>query len=218
MSSFFLILIPIFFTQSIFAQQKIDKSFYGGLFYLTNYMTSDEYKLFLHTHNDLETVDHIYEKALTFFDGDYSETFFCLTFTLIPYNKILMKLPVIGLHVTVPLPSPPKIIFDEKLKNTPKRLFNDSPSNDFGDKDKLAHFFANAFLHYNISFFNLSKFLGIFVEYFEQGFFLQGEFDKRDLITNHLGEIFAEMVQKNKNAMPSEALKIYQLLFFRIYP
>lgn len=67
MSFFFLILISIFSTQSIFAQQKIDKSFYGGLFYLTNYMTSDEYKLFLHTHNDLETVDHIYEKALTFF-------------------------------------------------------------------------------------------------------------------------------------------------------
>lgn len=181
-------------------------------------MTSDEYKLFLHTHNDLETVDHIYEKALTFFEGDYSETFFCLTFTLIPYNKILMKLPVIGSHVTVPLPSPPQKKFDEKLKNTPKRLFSDSPSNDFGDKDKLAHFFANAFLHYNISFFNLSEILGIFVEYFEQGFFLQGGFDRRDLIANHLGEIFAEMVHKNKNAKPSEALKIYQLLILRIYP
>jgi len=179
-------------------------------------MTSDEYKFFLLNHNDLETVDHIYEKALTFFEGDYSETFFCLTFTLIPYNKILMKLPVIGSHVSVPLPSPPQKLFDEKLKNTPKRLFNDSPSNNFGDKDKLAHFFANAFLHYNISFFNLSEFLGIFVEYFEQGFFLQGDFDKRDLISNHLGEIFAEMVHNNKNAKPSEALKIYQLFIFRI--
>jgi len=205
-------------SSSLTAQQKYDKSFYGGLFYLTNYMTSDEYKLFLHTHNDLETVDHIYEKALTFFEGDYSETFFCLTFTLIPYNKILMKLPVVGSHITVPLPSPPQKIFDEKLKNTPKRLFNDSPSNDFGDKDKLAHFFANAFLHYNVSFFNLSEFLGIFVEYFEQGFFSQGGFDRRDLTANHLGEIFAEMVHKNKNAKPSEALKIYQLLILRIYP
>jgi len=181
-------------------------------------MTSDEYKLFLHTHNDLETVDHIYEKALDFFEGDNTETFFCLTFALIPYNKIPMRLPILGIKVTVPLPSPPQKIFDEKLKNTPKRLFTDSPSNSFGDKDKLAHFFANAFLHYNVSFFNLSEFLGIFVEYFEQGFFLQGGFDLRDLTANHLGEIFAEMVHKNKNAKPSEALKIYQLLILRIYP
>jgi len=214
----FLIIALIIISSRITAQQKYDKSFYGGLFYLTNYMTSEEYKLFLHTHNDLETVDHIYEKALSFFDEDYSETFFCLTFVLIPYNKILMRLPVIGSQVTVPLPSPSRKIFDEKLKNTPKRLFNDSPPNDFGDKDKLAHFFANAFLHYDISFFNLSEFLGIFVEYYEQGFFLQGDFDIRDLIANHLGEIFAEMVNKNKNAKPSGAFKIYQLLFFRIYP
>ena len=214
-----LLLILLFLSQTkIFAQKNYDKSFYGGLFFLTNYMISEEYKQFSQTHNDLETVDHIYEKALIFFERDYSETFFCLTFTLIPYNKILMKLPLIGSHVTVPLPSPPQKIFNEKLKNTPKKLFNDSPSNDFGDKDKLAHFFSNAFLHYNISFFNLSEFLGIFVEYFEQGFFLQGAFDERDLITNHLGEIFAEMVHKNKNAKPSEALKIYQLLILRIYP
>ena len=214
-----LLLILLFLTQTeLFAQRKYDKDFYGGLFFLTNYMTSEEYMQFSQIHNDLEIVDHIYGKALTFFEGDYSETFFCLTFTLIPYNKILMKLPVIGSHVTVPLPSPPEKIFKEKLKNTPKKLFVDSPSNDFGDKDKLAHFFANAFLHYNISFFNLSEFLGIFVEYFEQGFFLQGEFDKRDLMTNNLGEIFAEMVHKNRNAKPSEALKIYQLLILRIYP
>ncbi len=208
----------VLITPYITAQQKYDKSFYGGLFYLSNYMMSDEYKNFLHTHNDLETVDHIYEKALVFFEGDYSETFFCLTFTLIPYNKIPMRLPVIGIQVTVPLPSPPQKIFDEKLKNTPKRLFNDSSLNNFGDKDKLAHFFANAFLHYNVSIFNLSEFLGIFVEYFEQGFFLQGGFDKRDLMTNRLGEIFAEMVKKDKNAKPSEAFKIYQLFILRIYP
>ncbi|NJD23734.1 MAG: hypothetical protein FIA82_13880 [Melioribacter sp.] len=213
-----LLIIMILISSKSVAQKDYDKSFYGGLFFLTNYMTSEEYKQFSQIHNDLEIVDHIYEKALDFFEGDYSETFFCLTFALIPYNKIPMRLPILRIQVTVPLPSPPQNIFDEKLKNTPKRLFNDSPHNNFGDKDKLAHFFANAFLHYDISFFNLSEFLGIFVEYFEQGFFIQGGFDRRDLITNHLGEIFAEMVKKDKNAKPSEAFKIYQLLILRIYP
>ncbi len=180
-------------------------------------MTTQEYLSFKHSHTDSETVDHIYEKALKFFDGDFSETFFCLTFALIPYNKIDMKLPLTGTRISVPLPSPPNKIFKEKLKNTPKKLFFDSPKNDFGDKDKLAHFFSNAFLRYNVSFFNLSQFLGIFVEYFEQGFFLQGGYDERDLIANHLGEFFALMVKNNPNAKPSEALKIYQLLYLRIF-
>lgn len=200
------------------AQKNYDRSFYGGLFYLTEHMTSDEYKQFSKTHNDLESVDHIYEKALLFFDGDLSETFFCLTFVFIPYNHIIVKLPLIGTNVRFPLPSPPQKVFNEKVLNTPKQLFFDSPQNNFGDKDKLAHFFANAFLRYSVSFFNLSEFLGIFVEYFEQGFFLQGGFDKKDLTVNHLGELFAEMVRNHSNARPSEALKVYQLLYLRIYP
>ena len=197
----------------LLAQQKYNKDFYGGLFYLTDYMTSSEYKQFTANHTDLEKVDHIYNVALEFFDGDLSETFFCLTFTLLPYNTILMRLPVIRTQITIPLPSPPNSVFKEKLKNTPKKIFPDSPTNDFGDKDKLAHFFANAFLHYDVTIFNLSEFLGIFVEYFEQGFFVQGGYDIRDLIANHIGEFFAEMVRINPKAKPSDALLVYQLLY-----
>ena len=213
--SFSVILIFSFCNTNV-AQQEYSRSFYGGLFYLTNYMNSDEFKNFSKIHNDLESVNQIYRQAISFFDGDASETFFCLTFVFLPYNHIEMKLPFIGTIVEIPLPSPPKSVFNEKVKNTPKHLFFDSPRNDFGDKDKLAHFFANAFLRYNISAFNLSEFLGIFVEYFEQGFFLQGGFDRRDLVANHLGELFAEMVHKDPDAMPSGALKVYQLLYIRI--
>lgn len=212
-----LFVFMLLLSSSLTAQQKYEESFYGGLFYLTNYITTVEYNQFAKTHNDLELVDHIYEKALSFFEGDHSETFFCLMFTLIPYNKIKMKLPLTGLQINVPLPSAPQQLFNKKLKNLPKKLFFDSPDNDFGDKDKPAHFFANAFLGYNIRFFSLSEFLGIFVEYFEQEFFTEGSYDTRDLIVNYLGKFFAEMVRLNKNAKPSEALKIYQLLYLRIY-
>jgi hypothetical protein len=176
-------------------------------------MCSSEYKQFAKSHTDLETVDHIFERAITFFENDISETCFCLIFVLIPYNHIDFKLPIINSSIKIPLPSPPNKIFEEKLKNTPKNLFYDSPKNDFGDKDKLAHFFANAFLRYNISFFNLSEFLGIFVEYFERGFFVNGSFDWRDITVNQLGKLFSEMLQKNPRVKPSNALFIYQLLF-----
>ena len=210
-----IVLIPIFAST---AQENYPKSFYGGLFFISHYLTTDEYKDFSKTHSDLACTDHIYETALKFFDNDISETCFCLTFALIPYNKILMKLPLIGTHVTIPLPSPPNSVFKEKLKNTPKNIFCDSPNDGFGDKDKLAHFFSNTFLKYDVTIFNLSDFLGIFVEYFEQAFFLQGGYDIRDIITNHIGEFFAKMLEQNKNAKPSDALKLYQLIYFRLSP
>lgn len=212
-TSFLIVFLLAPTSQHLRAQEKYDKSFYGGLFYITHYMTTPEYKQFATTHKDLETVDHIYHTALKFYDGDASETFFCLAFAFLPYNKILMRLPIIRSVITIPLPSPPNSVFKEKLKNTPKKVFPDSPNNDFGDKDKLAHFFANAFLHYDVTIFNLSEFLGIFVEYFEQGFFVQGGYDIRDLIANHIGEFYADVVKKNPIAKPSDAFLIYQLLY-----
>jgi hypothetical protein len=209
--------ITIFYSNNIYAQNWNDKSFYGGLNYITNYMVSDEYRQFSKGKTDLELVDYLYKKTLIYFDNDASETFFCLTFSFLPYNRILMRFPVLRFKMTIPLPSPPQVIFDKKLKVTPKKLFVDSPNDDFGDKDKLAHFFSNAFIHYNVNIFNLSEFLGIFVEFFEQEFFIQGGYDYRDLVVNHLGELFADMVKNNTKSKPSEALLVYQLLFINTW-
>jgi len=213
-----ILFLILFFEAAASTQGKDDSSFYGGLFYLTNYMTTNEYLQFKLAHTDIECVDHIYEKALIYFNNDLSETFLCLTFTLIPYNKIPMKIPFLGIKITISLPSPSQIVYEVKRKNTPKQLFCDSPKDDFGDKDKLAHFFGNAFLSYNIPFTNFSDFMGIFVEYFEEGFFLDGGYDYRDLIANHLGKQFGLMVKNKKDIKPSEAMKIYQTLYFRVYP
>jgi len=213
-----ILFLILFFVIPFVIKGQNDHSFYGGLFYLTNYMTTNEYLQFKQVHTDIESVDHIYEKALKYFNNNLSETFLCLTFTLIPYNKIPMKIPFLGIKITVSLPSPSQMVYKEKRKNTPKQLFFDSPRNDFGDKDKLAHFFGNAFLSYNIPLFNFSDFMGIFVEYFEEGFFLEGGYDYRDLVANHLGKLFGVMVKNKKDVKPSEALKIYQVLYLRVYP
>ena len=104
---------------------------------------------------------------------------------------------------------------DSKNKNLPKHLFFDSRQNDFGDKDKLTHFFGNAFLAYSISFFNLSKFLGILVELIEDAFSKGGLVDWKDITINHLGELFGSNLDDNKNLLPSEILKIYSILFYK---
>lgn len=209
-------IIYLLLTQSISkAQNKYDKSFYGGLFYLSDYIASKEFRQIKNNAYDFDQVNTIYIRAVQFFEGDISEALLCLTFACLPYNNIKVRAPF-GSQIIIPLPSPPQSIFNAKLEALPSKIFFDSPQNNFGDKDKLSHFFGNAFLRYNFGFFNLSKFIGIFVENIEEALFVEGGFDKRDIIANHLGELFGEILRKEKNVMPSDILKIYQLLFFRL--
>ncbi len=208
----------IIFISFLSLNAQTHKSFYDGLFYLSNFIASPEFYELKKSKSDLEQVDIIFEKSKIYFEQDISESLLCLTFCVLPFNKIDFKLPL-GLGIMkIPLPSPPKNIFIKKLENLPSRLFLDSPKNPFGDKDKLAHFFGNAFLRYNISLFNFSKFMGIFVEETEQNFFANGELDRRDLTANYLGELFAEMLKNNSTSKPSQALIVYQLLYFRVNP
>ena len=200
----------------LLSQNKYEKNFYGGLFYLSEYIASDEFKSLKEKNSDLEQVDSIFSKALRFFEGDISEACLCLTFATLPFNNIKVQLPMIHSQIIVPLPSAGIKLFEAKTKNIPKYLFIDSPQNDFGDKDKLAHFFGNAFLSYNFGWFNFSKFMGIFVEKVEDGFFTEGSFDRKDLIINALGELFGKEIINNENLSPSKVLKIYQLLYFRL--
>jgi hypothetical protein len=211
----FIVILSFTPFQYLSAQSKYDKSFYGGLFYLSEFIASSEFESFKKNNDDLAQVDLIYKKSINFYDGDLSEALLALTFTCLPFDHIKARF-LFGSKINIPLPSPPKIIFKQKVTNLPSRLFFDTPNTDFGDKDKLAHFFGNAFLRYNFGFFNLSKFMGIFVENVEEGLFIEGGYSFRDIIANHLGELFAESLKCNKDILPSDILKIYQLLFIRI--
>lgn len=213
--SIIITLVIIFISDKSFSQNLYEKNFYGGMFYISNYIISSNNNFANKQKNDLDKVDSIYINALKFFNYDVSETLFCLTFACLPYNKIRLKF--LFSTIEIPLPSPSLRIFNERLENLPKNIFFDSPQDDFGDKDKLSHFFGNAFLNYNSSFFNLSKFLGIFVEIVERDLFVDGNFDRRDLIVNNLGELFGKTLKQNSKILPSDALKIYQLLFLRLY-
>lgn len=212
-----ILILFLFYNQSAYSQSKYEKNFYSGLFYLSGYIASDEFKSLKEICSDLEQVDSLFNKALIFFDGDVSEACLCLTFATLPFNNIKLKLPIIESQIVVPLPSTGKKLFEAKIKNLPKYLFVDSPKNEFGDKDKLSHFFGNAFLSYNLGWFNFTKFIGIFVEKVEDGFFTEGSFDNKDLIVNSLGELFGREIKNNKDLKPSNVLKIHQLFYLRIH-
>lgn len=205
----------ILFHINLHSQSANDKSLYGGIFYLSYYIASDDFASYKKYNDNLTQIDHLFRKAVDFYDGDISEALLALTFSCLPFNHIKVKF-LFGTQFRIPLPSPPQKVFERRLNNIPSKLFFDSPQSSFGDKDKLSHFFGNAYLRYNFGFFNLSKFMGIFVENVEEGLFIEGGYSFRDIIANHLGELFAESLKTNKDIQPSDIMNIYNLLFIRI--
>jgi hypothetical protein len=58
--------------------------------------------------------------------------------------------------------------------------------------------------------------MGIFVEFFEAAFKVEGFLDLRDIAVNNLGELFGDALNRNPNLLPSHVLKIYNLFYFQL--
>ncbi|MDP2037360.1 MAG: hypothetical protein Q8L04_08245, partial [Ignavibacteria bacterium] len=69
------------------SQTKYEKDFYGGLFFLSDYIASDEFLQIKKTTTDLEQVDIIFSKAVKYFESDISEALLCLTFSCLPFQN-----------------------------------------------------------------------------------------------------------------------------------
>ena len=209
MKKIILILFAVFFlfTAISFAQEK--PTFKQGVIYLTKFICSDYFVSLKNKTTDLDLVDTLYLRSLKYYLNDPSEAMLALTFATLPYTEIHITIPLIQLKFTVPLPTVRGQLFTVKMKNLPAKFFYDTPNNAFGDKDKIPHFFGSAFIEYNIPYLNLSRFIGIFVEKFEEVFYVDGQADLRDLYVNGLGIKFGKALRKNDKLLPSEILKTY---------
>lgn len=185
--------------------------------YLSEFIASDYFTNLHKANNDLVLADSIFLRAVHFENYNYSNALFNLTFAVIPYNKVKVSLPLIGLKFTYHLTSAEENTFEKKNSNLPKRLFFDTPTDNYGDKDKLAHFFGSAFISYSSNFFDFGDLIGYFVEVFEQDFEVQNSMDWRDIETNYLGNIFGEILKENKNILPSQVMLIRTLFYCRYH-
>ena len=192
------------------------QTFEDGVNYLSNYILSDEYEYLTQTIPDINLVDSIYCKALTYYNGDISEALLAAAFATLAFKELPLKLPIIGSSLKISLMDVDDEIFNEKISRLPSKLFFDSPQNNFGDLDKLSHFFGSAYLSHSVTIFKLSKFMGIFVEAFEAAFKVDGYLDGKDLLIDNLGEFYGKALKKNPGLLPSSSFKLYNLLFFKI--
>ena len=155
-----------------------------GVNYLSEFIASDYFLELKKENSDLALVDSVYIRAIKFFENDYQEALLALTFTTIPYQRVPIVIPLIKVRLYYPLISASDSIANLKNRNLPSKLFYDSPDSDYGDKDKLAHFFGNAFIGYAENILKLADVFGYFVEAFEEDFKAQSEVDFRDVDVN----------------------------------
>lgn len=187
--------------------------------YLSRFLASEYFKDLGKNVNDLSLVDTLFNRAVKLQNDDISEALLALTFASIPYKKVPIQIPLIKSIIKYPLISDNDSIFVLKNRNLPGRLYFDTPPNNFGDKDKLAHFFGSAFLAYNSSIFDLGDLIGYFVEVFEEEFKVQSVIDNRDMLTNKLGYIFGTYLKKDITVQPSDAFLLRILFYIRYnYP
>lgn len=209
-----LVLFPLIaFTISPIQGQKNNNTIFEGIDYLSQFIASDYFVELKKVNSDLDLVDTLFSHSLKFHNNDISDALLSLTFATLPYNEIPMIVPIINLRLSMPLPSTDEPIFLKKLKNLPKHfLFDSRTKGSSGDKDKLSHFFGNAFISYNIGIFNVSKFMSILVEMFEYTFKVEGNVDFRDMKIDELGEIFGTLLKSELRLIPSKILSTQYLL------
>jgi hypothetical protein len=208
------ILILIFISTSLAYSQQSELS--KGVNHLSEFIASDYFIELKKENTDLALVDSIYIRAIEFYKQDYHEALLALTFATIPYQRVPIVIPLIKIRLYYPLISASDSIANLKNHNLPSRLFYDSPDNSYGDKDKLAHFFGNAFIGYAENILKLADVFGYFVEAFEEDFKAQSEVDFRDIDVNWYGVLFGDMLELNKNILPSQILTIRSLRYFII--
>lgn len=197
----------------LFSQQS---SLSKGVNYLSEFIASDYFLDLKKNYSDIDLVDSIYIRAVEFYDYDYEEALLALTFATIPFRKVPLVIPFINVRIYYPLISANDSISNLKNQNLPAKLFYDTPDDSGGDKDKLAHFFGNAFIGYAENVLKLADVFGYFVEAFEEDFKAQSEVDFRDVDVNWYGVLFGDMLELNKKILPSQIMTLRSLRYFII--
>lgn len=169
---------------------------YGGR--LIKYIASEEFSALRKNHSKIELLDSIFKYSLQIAEEDIGDALLFCSIGTLTYSDFDMVLPFIGSGIKVYIFNQLDTIeYKKMINNLPRKLFDDSPDDDYGDLDKITHFFSAAFLSYQFNEY-IAENIGVWVEYFEEGFKAQSKIDERDLRVNKLGIEFGKHLKKEK--------------------
>ncbi len=172
---------------------------------IRDYIRDDRFQTLRLRCGEIRAVDGIYLKSLKISDYDIGRALFLSLMAVLEHQKVDVKMPVLS-SVALPLTFEEDSLFKARLAHLPSRLYPDTPPE--GDRDKLQHFFASAYLSYATESPDLARTSGNFVEWGEARFIVGGADDPRDKRSNKQGEAFGRDLLVVKTLLPSDYLRI----------
>ena len=156
---------------------------------------------------DLRAVDAIYQKSLRIAEYNVGRGLLISMMAVLEHQQIHVRMPIVK-SVELPLSFEEDTLFAQRVRNLPNALYPDSPTTEEGDKDKLQHFFASAYLAYASESTDIARGAGNVVEWGEAKFVVGGADDPRDRRANKQGEAFGRDLLVVKNLLPSDYLNL----------
>lgn len=152
---------------------------------------------------DMRAVDALYIRALKIAEYNIARALVIAMMGTLDHQQLKVKAPLVG-TLPLPLTSEDDVLFARRIANLPSKLYWDSPQNEHGDKDKLQHFFASAYIAFVTESPELARAAGNFVEWGEAQFIVGGTDDPRDKRANKQGETFGHDLVYVKTLLPSD--------------
>lgn len=174
---------------------------------IRTYVRDERFRKLLLRCGDMRAIDGIYIKALKIAEYNVARALFLSLMAVLEHQKIDIKMPIVS-SVPVPLTFEDDSLFKARVKNLPAKVYDDSPAGAEGDKDKLQHFFASAYLAYASESPDLARTTGNLVEWGEAKFVVGGADDERDKRANKHGQSFGRDLLVVKTLLPSDYLAL----------
>lgn len=170
---------------------------------IRKYVRDERFGILLKRCGDMRAIDAIYQKALRITDYNIGRALFLSMMGTLEHRNLDFKTPVFGV-ISLPLTFEEDSLFKARMANLPSKIYRDTPEGAFGDKDKLQHFFASAYLAYASESAEFARASGNLVEWGEAKFIVGGADDPRDKRANRQGEQFGYDLLSVKNLLPSD--------------
>jgi hypothetical protein len=196
---------------SFFAPFVFPKVIQDG-YQLKDYIRSEEFAALRSQRGDLNAVDAIFAHAMHLSWNNAYEALLLSTVATMDHSRFGVNLPLLGPLLWVPLTSECEEDFQKRIATLPRLLYDDSPHQANGDRDKLQHFFGSAFLTYICESRDAAERFGDFVEWGEDKVIVDGALDERDYRANTHGQEFGLALLRDKTVRPSSYI-MYTLAY-----
>lgn len=147
-----------------------------------------------------QAMDEIYFEALAETNGGKGAAYLATLIAVLEHRHIPLR--ILGVGIDLPLTLESDSIFRARIHYLPKNIYGVGQD----DRDKLQHFFANAWLKRELGMKWLVVSIGELIEVGEDAVVVGGVYDERDKVANRDGITFAARSGDSLDARPSNYL------------